>query len=1129
MTAAKIQDVRRTIVGIRENEEFYNRLYNRLDAVVDRYINGKFTIILTALPRARSKQVKRFNPELIYRGIKAQRNLLEGRFFNDLSLEVDWTNLDSMAHPLKEMRVSNELFQRFEQINSSDITDYVFPGELAEYFSDPSEFTEYQKHEFPILRRYFDIEKDRFISIPLIQFGEIDGIVHVIYTDKGYASLFDQQSGELKRNIIGDIIVGFSNEYEEIISDWHLSFGSLDFTEQFPLAVDRVGKAFLDDKKTVPNPVYEHFWKYEANNILKILEYQSYYTIHYPYFISKIEQHQRFLTDYYTHVLRQGVITVLLDSYAHNISAHALTTLSWIYSKRSTLYARRKTLDMIRQLGYGSNRFNDIDEYKGAYEELINLKEPIPLELYPLFKFLQEKGGFWSGLTRDLNPGGLTTDFFSILWDDFASNTLYLGTIVESEDIRKIHVHITLYESENPNDGYIVSPKVEYEGRLATISLESKVQHEYDPDVDDCYVSIEKNDTKENLWYRHHPELEPLSRYVQPGGSFSEFKTRLRAHRVFLPGGVVGKQALYNILENELRNIKHFSGDELSRAKKEGLTLNISIQPASLDARQRGEMYRLGVWLGLQAPLQIVTNKNGKRKQTSYLIRRRFKSLWEDIIDSENNFQPRLSGNNQDKVCAAMLFNSRFSSVQDGSRVWVGLVIGHPERDKNFYPWITPAVTLADGKTEFQIKPPGKYYDIRKNTDWFKVLKQGVKEYKQSVTDETPLGLLKKYFYVWKGHDVLPDATQDSDWDNSARFRIVYSPGDADYRAELRRRGILRVLPFAARDTDLHQDSHRPPHQQQQETLFEAYKDWLKYWLTEDKIVMSFFPETEKARNEASSLLIFDKNSPDVIQYYTTKKLSDNTEFTISKKISNAELEELRAAQSNCIELEYAHASGSNSPTALLFRKHGVMNRYFTPLNRSIDDLNLHDMPADRLAEWFEMMVAKICVIDNRIMHRMRLTGRDPDHFKNNVQVLFCSEDKQESPDSSHWTSVWEDGTTQQFVKKAHFLILHLSFIENVLQNKYNNFSRDVGFFVQHELLPLWEGKLPHNFVLTVTSGRGNNTWWEDLRKNEDYKIFLPHIIFRPIESLLSAVEGGAIQKDDFELKYRFIKILFGS
>jgi hypothetical protein len=67
---------------------------------------------------------------------------------------------------------------------------------------------------------------------------------------------------------------------------------------------------------------------------------------------------------------------------------------------------------------------------------------------------------------------------------------------------------------------------------------------------------------------------------------------------------------------------------------------------------------------------------------------------------------------------------------------------------------------------------------------------------------------------------------------------------------------------------------------------------------------------------------------------------------------------------------------------------------------------------------------------------------------------------------------------------------------------------------------------LGDTFFLVITSGRGRTEWWKTLDNKPHLKNFTT---FRPVESLIDAVEKATIKNDDIELKYNLVKILFGS
>lgn len=1119
---------KRQIIAFPDTETFWDRVMDRLYAVVERYVfidsEIKFTLFINAIPRDKGERVDIFNPKIKYQGIERQRQLLE--YENPMSIfDQNWIFLGSNKYFIKDMAVSQQLFDKLRKNKSKKLNSYYRVGDLKSYFFNVRKQTKYQKNELPILNHYFNIEKDRYLSVPLIQFGEIDGVVHIIYEDAGHNALNDSIITDLGSNI-KDIIAGFSIEYEGVILAWHLAIGDEDLNRELRRSIDRVGKKYKDIEKKNPNPVYEKFWNEEANTILKILNYQSYYTTHYNYYQSRLANHDRIRADLYTRILRQAVITVLLDSYAHNISAHALTTLSWITSKRAEHFSREETIRTIKDIFSSTDfnsRFKPLPAYEGTYKTLVSMQKPLSRELFPLFRFLQEKGGFWSGLTRDTNPGGLTMDMFTLLWEDFSTNALYLGTIAESEGIRKLHIDVSIgkhvayrdemvFIRENP----ALSPR-----RLVTIDLDQENEHEYVKDKDDFRILTSK--TQHELWYQEHPELESLSRFVHPADDFPKLKQDLKQIKVFLPGGVVGKHAFYTIIENELRNIKHFSGEELANAVKNGLVLNISLQEADLDKNGGNELYRVGIGLKLQTQL---SDSFKRENESRYLITRRFNALYDDIIDDENDNKPRLSGNSQDKVCAAFLFNGHFSSVQNGSLVWYGFYLPSPtfERDKAFYPWITPAVAPATGGQEYQIPPPGAYYDQVTEKDKLTIILKGRRRYAEIFTKENSTkGYLKKYFYLWRGQDVMVN-DKSSEWDNSARFRLVYvsDKEQDDHKNSLeiaRKQGAIRLLPI-----EMYQKQEAPG-----ADLIRAYQAWFDKWLYQDYAAFYF----EGEEGGPYGFIVYDKhNKTEPMRFATRMTPSSNRQDLLAQKVDLKEIAQLRQQYPKYQTIQFAHAAERVKPDMVLFRRHGIMNRYFIAELGSPKNLSLVNIPGGLFYEWFEMMAMKACIVDNRIYNRIRLNPHPSSFYEHRLNLMFCPEGEVDTVTDEAWLKRWDDESTRDFIRESHFLVLHLSFMDKILQSRYASDKKyqegDIALFIQEEVeQKIFKGKLPDNFVLVVTSGRGRDKWWDVLQK--DYPQYRKHVTFRSIESLIGAIENNATQNDHFELKYRLTKVLFGS
>ena len=102
-------------------------------------------------------------------------------------------------------------------------------------------------------------------------------------------------------------------------------------------------------------------------------------------------------------------------------------------------------------------------------------------------------------------------------------------------------------------------------------------------------------------------------------------------------------------------------------------------------------------------------------------------------------------------------------------------------------------------------------------------------------------------------------------------------------------------------------------------------------------------------------------------------------------------------------------------------------------------------------------------------------------------------------------------------LKDCNFLILHLSFIESFDRQKYT--ANEIDAFVRNEIGILEE--LPENFIMVITTGRGRSGWLETIEN--------PKITFRPIESLVDALEDGLSMQDFFQVKYNLTKVLMGS
>ncbi len=270
-----VLSAKRTIVAFPDIHTFYNLLQDRLHMMLSRYgfLKDSFTIFVNALPRMKTLVINRFDDvDLIYAGISQQRSLLEGATGKSgIAVEQYWQALDQAHLSSETTIVSSTLYQQFRDGQHSLDNIISSSGTLHDYFKmdlpESDRFKSYnswQLYEYHVLSHYFDIDQYHYLSIPLIQFGEFDGIVHIIYSSldrKRMLSTRPETQGKLNKFAVGNIIKSFSSAYEGIILDWELVGTNADKETAFRAALD----AAVD-------PVF--FKTFNNNPILKELNFQ---------------------------------------------------------------------------------------------------------------------------------------------------------------------------------------------------------------------------------------------------------------------------------------------------------------------------------------------------------------------------------------------------------------------------------------------------------------------------------------------------------------------------------------------------------------------------------------------------------------------------------------------------------------------------------------------------------------------------------------------------------------------------------------------------------------------------------------------------------------------------------------
>lgn len=1055
-------------------DEFGELLHDRLDAILY-YIEEtthQFMLITNFFdrdPERIQKLVDSNAPSyesLVYGGTLRQREILEEKppfqFLKKLGVEKEINQKEWQAHPnaisitfdgvrvdldaWRKSRSANwtalqhrqmeedtkgvETWGVFDQFRKDELgLEDIKIGSLKEYFEGVQNIL--KENELPIIGDYFDIQQDLYIGIPLLGAGKFQGIVWIIFKAEERARYEDPE--RQKR-----LIKMFALEYNNLLMSWDVSKQAI-----FERAIQEVDL---------------------SNQIQKDCRVEEYYAIQTKYHGARIRSIDEGLNEAKAQAQKlrdqlelTATITILLDSFAHNISAHSLTALSWWFRERAEYLGLGK--DILEALGRDINPL--------IRHSKLNPKQTLSKELFPLFKFLLEKGAFWSGITRQTNFAGKISNLYEVLWNDFINNPLYLGTIANTEEVLKLHIHLTIFEKEEPilegkhfkNKKHIKKiDGVLMDGVFATINmLDFKLDVEKNRDS----VFIEKN--KEN---------------------FELFKAALEQMKTFFPGGVVGKHAFFTLLENEIRNVKHFSGAVLKEIKETGLVLNITLHERPFDSQNAkpdapSQFIKVGVCL--KHPVNIDAD----------LLVRRIANLQEDIITLDKS-KPRLGGNFQDKICASLLLTNSFLRVQDK---------GSP-MGKIYYPWIKTAAQKnrenLDAQVEFEVSH--RRYD-----------KITPEEFEQDFEGEKGLGYLKKYFHLWKGEDILDlekgKSIQVADQENKSRYRFVFmsEPESADWN-QLKAEGIIRLLSGA----------------QKPQNIAEAYHLWLRSWLkAKDKkqdIVFDFFEgETQVGRLTYEAGKVRYENQSQI-------EIADEDDALYSNYKAIAQKSKIAVAHGSNL---------SKDPEKLNYRSDGELVRYFCK-GKALKEAIISDN--GEAVELLEALATRICIFDLRVFNRMYFGNASneksgitvpPQKLKIQEKRLELFRDnlfldvQNETPDT--WNSVKEAGFF-----KYNFLIVHLSFIENMRDAYGRQYGEErILDFINEQVLQGRAAKdVKDDFIFVVTTGRGRMLWWEKIKENPEYARFTT---FRQIESILNVMEDALQISDDFNLKYNLVKLLFGS
>ena len=1049
---------------------FYNDFYKRVSIFLNYYehLFGNSKIILSIIS----------DRQVFYKGLDCipiadtpeNRETLEFLKFNGYSVS-DKRYLTARLH--KKFNNKNLTSHDFGPV---DLQPFIKTGESA-----------LKQHEKRLIQACISAASGKnysCISIPLIAMASFVGAVNILWQPRNNVDI------NLLLSSVEVLTKMCTREYESM-----LVFRDLDF---------------LDEAKNIE---LKHQYdlltrKSQLHPFLSKLGYPDYYRV----FGEQFLRYNKKIIDVKNKVdsqdIKTAIISIVVDSFAHNVGAHSLTALKWWIQKRSEFlnykfkFGKEHHLSNFspQQIGFEHLRQiskNHTDFYKKIgrkdmkksltslmsiikhmppelEQELLTFETtfrdyknqeqgsfiprfPIPIDdgIWPFLEYMRDKSAFWSGVSRDIVYTGEAISWYDLIWGDFINNPLFLGTIAHSEGIHKLNVFLKVIDKE----GQTVK-----EGLFAKIDL-SVIGKEI-AQVEGLY-----NDGNEAVELEHEisNDLEYSTYgFIRLAEGFTELKEALEAlPEVFLPNGIIGKHAFYTILENTLRNVKHFK-DEYLNMQQNGINFHISIQPHAYEDRERDirvdeeNLFEVGVWL--QHPIYLI-HKTHNATSNKPIYFKYYERLSESIVNQYG--RPNLGGNSQDKICAAMLLNNTFKSVVEnnpeeakvGYRPYVHIeskiTSDLPEDDNGIYrPPLAPlnAVQLsAEANNYLNRFPIGS------------------------------MGYIKKYLYMWKAEslNIVDDKDFDVRAENLSRFRIIAAKNISlpEAKDKFRLHGVIRIVSY---------ESIKDAPTDSEARFAYAYLMWLREWLNwqEGEQIQTLI----SIRNTPVGLLVLDEQGE--VSYKNYMDLYGNFD--------------MKTFTGRRIELSHGDQQGRGSQQLCEIRSHGTFLKYFYNGNGFSGINNYQFAKQSLLIELFEAIDTKVCVIDNRVHKRMPDNKQKAMEDQLNLHVY---------PEKD---AVWQQ-EIGNMLKGCNFLILHLSFIESFAHQKYT--ANQIDEFVNKEIGMLEE--LPENFIVVITTGRGRSGWLETIEN--------PKITFRPIESLVDALEDGLSMQDFFQIKYNLVKVLMGS
>lgn len=1057
-----------------------------------------------------------------------------------------------------------------------------------------------------LLLMRFSAENSYYLPLPIIAFGELVGVIYFIYDESNFRTRRRGrgrgEKADFKTNY-RSLLLDATREYERIILEGK--------SKKYQLRPEDILENYRHIFEDLNQP-----YDFRGKSEKKVIEYKFTYTYQQGAKLKQIISQNPFLLDlgyddYYSHLarvaikesrqiidakterIRTAIISIIVDSFAHNIGAHSLVALKWWFEIRYRVASKQfivkhpletafepelirtkllehleKTVDFHSYMDdfehkIHENRISLLNIIRFMDEEIISqiwrfknpdgmlfAEFPVPVaqSIYHFFQYLRDKSAFWSGVTRETLFSGRMRSWGRIL-RTFLNNTLFLGTIAHSEGIGRVFLNIEILDEEG---------NITVGGEYAQVNLE--------------VLEKEKNRNLEKAPSSFNNDTQGYSEYafLRMGENFAVIQERLEElPLVFLPNGLIGQHALYTLLENTLRNIKHYKQD-LPTLRKTGVRLCLSIQEVGLLKRMDDDldkyrddydnidkynltsqksMYKIGAWLHHPQKLYhgegaYVNEEKKKFYEKGSIIDAHTQQLRRRVVNE--NGQAILGGSAQDKVCAAMLMNNSFLSID---RVNLDKV------KRQYFPYVYAASEefgpLEERIRGFQTKDvilhkaynrrlAGKTSDIRREN-----YKTFVKEYIEETSLRKARGTIKKFFHIWKGEKcMLVDQDFNFRHENLSRFKVLAIAGyeEDDQSLPFRQEGSLDVRKqsseYAFRNMGIIRlvEAQDEWEQLDDQALYEAAMiTWLRDWfgMEQEKIGIVLFKEGGDYAAPAWSASIHEENGEWGVHCQTETQIeSADTYQDLGLEVEDEDIEVNRLLQSTNpvitpILLQHS-GTASDKPHVCKLRSH---TSFFGDIFEEYDFKTFMKATfpdeQDNPLKLIETTLTHVSIFDDRVYERLERKKDEvgnplPDPFWDQLRLYSYPEEPE---------LFKEEATRKELLsKKSHFIILHLSFLESIYrrdrpeknisykENQVNDF-----FEVEIESVykELFGSELPSNIILVITSGRGRGDWFMATEH--------PQITFRPIESLLGAIEDGLSLKDDFQVKYNLCNVLFGS